>query len=149
MHFDSLQYNNEMHTYVFKDIAVGGHLNSLEKSTVSLTIRIKLRISIYIQEYCNRWRSSFSSFLYCACVISICHMIPAKMTCPAAWSKSDSNKTNDRVLCKNICVWRKILNTSGRWVESKTCTGLCFISSKRSAVLYHVLHMNHHRRYLA
>lgn len=49
MHFDSLQYNNEMHTYVFKDIAVGGHLNSLEKYTVSLTIRIKLRISnIYI-----------------------------------------------------------------------------------------------------
>lgn len=37
-----------MHTYVFKDIAVGGHLNSLEKYTVSLTIRIKLRISIYI-----------------------------------------------------------------------------------------------------
>lgn len=91
-----------MHTYVFKDIAVGGHLNSLEKYTVSLTIRIKLRISIYIQEYCNRWQSSFSSLLYCACVISICHMIPAKMTCPAAWSKSDSNKTNDRVLCKNI-----------------------------------------------
>lgn len=48
MHFDSLQYNNEIHTYVFKDIAVGGHLNSLEKYNVSLTIRIKLRISIYI-----------------------------------------------------------------------------------------------------